>query len=194
MVRLDMADADVRYLDKFQTPLPSSHIRDKLLRDTPWSHEEVVVWGKRHLQPRLTAWYGDKGKHYSYSGASMSPMPWTHLLLALKYEVESFAQTEFNSVLLNLYRNQDDRMGFHSDNEPSLGTDPVIVSLSYGATRVLIFKHKNDKSQKIKHLNLKDSSLLLMSGETQKNWVHGINKHPDPCGARINLTFRNIVK
>lgn len=188
-----LPEADVSFLVRFPFPMSDEAIFSKLYRDTPWVHEEVLVWGKRHLQPRLTAWFGDPGKKYTYSGTVMHPMPWTDLLLSLKRELELLVEQEFNSVLLNLYRNQNDRMGFHSDNEPSLGPDPTIASLSYGATRTLIFKHKRLKHIPPKPLKLTSGSLLLMRGATQRNWNHGINRESVPCGPRINLTFRNIV-
>lgn len=189
-----LEDAHVSFLVRFPFPMTDEDIFKKLLRDTPWVHEKVLVWGKRHLQPRLTAWFGDPGRSYTYSGTVMYPMPWTDLLLALKRELEELVDEQFNSVLLNLYRNQNDRMGFHSDNEPSLGPDPTIASLSYGATRTLIFKHKSRKDLPTKPLKLTSGSLLLMKGATQRNWNHGINKESLPIGPRINLTFRNIIK
>lgn len=189
-----MTEADVSFLVRFPFPMTDEAVFSKLHRDTPWVQEPVVVWGKRHLQPRLTAWYGDPGRSYTYSGTVMHPLPWTDLLLSLKRELEELVDEPFNSVLLNLYRNQNDRMGFHSDNEPSLGPDPTIASLSYGATRTLIFKHKRRKDIPLKSLKLTSGSLLLMKGATQQNWNHGINKEQRPCGPRVNLTFRNIIK
>jgi len=192
--KIPIPDSDVSFLFKFPHPMDGIAIFNKLNSETVWLHEDVVVWGKKHKQPRLTAWYGDPGKSYTYSGTVMHPMPWTNLLLSIRKELEHLTRETFNSVLLNLYRNQDDRMGFHSDNEPSLGNEPTIASLSYGATRTLIFKHKSKKELGPHRLQLPHESLLLMKGNTQKNWVHGINKQSKPCGPRINLTFRNILK
>jgi alkylated DNA repair dioxygenase AlkB len=192
--RILLADADVSFMVRFPFAMSDVDLFRKLNEETRWRHEEVVVWGKRHLQPRLTAWYGDPGRSYTYSGTVMFPLPWTNLLLSLRREVERVTGTGFNSVLLNLYRDENDRMGFHSDNEPSLGQEPTIASLSYGATRTLIFKHKRDKSLEPKKVSLTSGSLLLMKGATQRNWAHGINKEVRRCGPRINLTFRNIMK
>lgn len=194
MTPIQMADADVSFLVQFPHPMANFDIFKKLFEETVWRHEEVLVWGKRHLQPRLTAWYGDPGKSYTYSGTVMFPLPWTNLLLSLKRELEEFVETRFNSVLLNLYRDNNDSMGFHSDNEPSLGKEPAIASLSYGSTRTLIFKHKKDDNIAPKLINLTDGSLLLMKGKTQHFWKHGINREVKKIGPRINLTFRNIVK
>lgn len=188
-----MPEADVSFLRELHTGMPDDRIVRELLEDTPWRQETVVVWGKRHLQPRLIAWYGNKGKAYSYSGISMSPLPWTNLLLHLKRNVEERAQTTFNSVLLNLYRNQNDSMGFHSDDERELGPEPTIASLSYGAERTLVFKHKRDKTVQDFRLALPNGSMLLMKGPTQRNWKHGILKQGRSCGPRVNLTFRNIM-
>ena len=189
---IPMDDADVSYINRFPMPLPDEKIFQKLYEDTMWLHQKVRVWNKEHYQPRLTAWHGDPGRIYVYSGAKMRPEPWTNLLLAIKHEVENITNSRFNSVLLNLYRDHRDRMGFHSDNEASLGYEPVIASLSYGATRTLIFKHKRRKDLATKHIRLGSGSMLLMKGKTQMNWAHGINSESTPCGPRINLTFRYI--
>jgi len=191
---IPMDDADISYLKRLPMPDSDQAIFERLHRETVWLHEEVLVWGKKHFQPRLTAWYGDPGKSYRYSGTVMHPLPWTNLLLSLRRELEALTDARFNSVLLNLYRDQNDRMGFHSDDEPSLGLEPTIASLSYGATRTLIFKHKKLKEIGRKRIPLTSGSLLLMRGPTQKNWVHGIDRESIPCGPRINLTFRNIIK
>jgi alkylated DNA repair dioxygenase AlkB len=193
-ITLSMEGADVSYLPQLPIHLSNEKVFNTLYAETKWQHEQVVVWGKSHFQPRLTAWYGDPGKSYTYSGTVMFPLPWTNLLLSLRREVERVTQFAFNSVLLNLYRDENDRMGFHSDNEPSLGPEPVIASLSFGEVRTLVFKHKRDKAVKNKSLSLPDGSLLLMKGKTQINWAHGINKESRKCGPRINLTFRQIFK
>ena len=174
-----------------QLPLPFSHaeVLTRLLNETPWREESVVVYGKRHLQPRLTAWYGDAS--YTYSGLRLEPLPWTELLLAIRAAVESACGCRFNSVLLNRYRNGRDSMGMHSDDEPELGDDPVIASLSYGATRTFVLRHKRNKQTL--RLPLEDGSLLVMRGQLQRNWLHGINKSARPLGERINLTFRYIA-
>jgi alkylated DNA repair dioxygenase AlkB len=120
----------------------------------------------------------------------LEPLPWTALLLEIRAAVETACGQRFNSVLLNRYRNERDSMGMHSDDEPELGKDPVIASLSYGATRTFILRHKRDK--RTVRLPLEDGSLLLMSGQLQRNWLHGINKSTRPLGERLNLTFRYI--
>jgi len=187
-----MEDADVSFMTHMPLDTQDVEIFRRLKNEIVWRHEKVFVWGKWHLQPRLTAWYGDPGKSYSYSGTEMHSLPWTHLLIEIKNRVEELTGSQFNSVLLNLYRDNRDRMGFHSDNERALGPEPTIASLSYGATRTLIFKHKRVKSLPPKSIALTSGSLLLMKGQTQQNWNHGINSESRPCGPRINLTFRQI--
>ena len=167
-------------------------ILTQLITDTPWRQDEITVYGKRHRQPRLTAWYGDPGTQYSYSGIELQPLDWTPTLLELKTVVEKNCDHSFNSVLLNYYRNGQDSMGMHSDDEAELGPEPVIASLSLGEERALRFKHKTRKDIKPLTLLLPSGSLLVMAGQTQRYWRHGLNKLSRSCGPRINLTFRRI--
>jgi alkylated DNA repair dioxygenase AlkB len=123
----------------------------------------------------------------------MVPLAWTRALLEIKDCVEAAAESEFNSLLINYYRNHRDSMGLHSDDEPELGPAPVIASLSLGKERMFVLKHKRRRSLKVVRLPLASGSLLLMKGDTQRNWRHGIEKEAHPCGPRVNLTFRTIV-
>ena len=189
LLPIPIDDGELALLAQLPLPLPNAEVFARLLRETPWREESVFVYGKRHLQPRLTAWYGDAS--YTYSGLRLAPLPWTALLLEIRAAVEAACGRRFNSVLLNRYRNERDSMGMHSDDEPELGKDPVIASLSYGATRSFILRHKRDK--RTVRLPLEDGSLLLMSGQLQRNWLHGINKSTRPLGERLNLTFRYIA-
>lgn len=173
-------------------PTASSTLLAKLIGETPWRQETITVWGKQHLQPRLVAWYGDPDKAYSYSGVRLKPLPWTDLIMSLRETVERLSSQSFNSVLLNYYRDGNDSMGFHSDDEPELGERPVIASLSVGANRTLVFKSKGPEKTNDIRVQLHDSSLLIMSGDTQKNWKHGIGKVASALGPRVNLTFRTI--
>lgn len=190
--RIPIKDAEVYFFHSVPLPASASSLLATLIAKTPWLEEEVVVWGKRHRQPRLIAWYGDAGHSYKYSGINLAPTAWTPLLLQIKSHVEGVAEERFNSVLLNLYRDNRDSMGMHSDDEPELGPRPVIASLSLGEQRTLVFKHKTDLAVRPVRLPLSAGSLLLMKGDTQKNWKHGINKESRAMGARVNLTFRNI--
>ena len=187
-----MQDAEVYYLRHLSLSEPADDIMQHLIDEVPWKAEKIVVWGKTFPQPRLIAWYGDSGKSYTYSGIHLNPLPWTPVLLDIKSRVEAVVGDEFNSALLNYYRDHRDSMGLHSDDEPELGQCPIIASLSLGEERLFILKHKTRKDLKSVRLKLASSSLLLMKGETQQHWKHGIEKKTCPCGPRVNLTFRRI--
>ena len=181
-------DGQLALLGQLPLPISNDEVFASLIADTDWKSETIRVWGKLHAQPRLTAWHGDKA--YRYSGLTLAPQPFTPLLLTLKAAVEAASGACFNSVLLNYYRDGRDSMGMHSDDEAELGPAPVIASLSFGATRVFLLKHK--RTHALLKLPLDDGTLLLMSGNTQANWLHGINKQTATVGQRVNLTFRFI--
>ncbi|UTF60913.1 alpha-ketoglutarate-dependent dioxygenase AlkB [Gilvimarinus sp. DA14] len=160
-----------------------------VLRDTlRWEQNLISMYGKTVPIPRLNAWYGDAGSRYQYSGASFTPFPWTPELFALKQQLERFSHCRFNSVLANLYRDGNDSVAWHSDDEPELGPEPAIASVSLGQTRRFTLKHKRDKQQVA--LDLAHGDLLLMTGALQKNWVHQLAKTRSAHRPRINLTFR----
>jgi alkylated DNA repair dioxygenase AlkB len=185
--------AEVYYLRHLPLVEPPHIIMRHLIEEIPWRVENIVVWGRTYPQPRLIAWYGDVEKNYTYSGIHLEPLPWTRTLLDIKNRVEAVALTDFNSVLLNYYRDHRDSMGLHSDDEPELGERPILASLSLGEERTFILKHKREKGLKPVRLKLASGSLLLMKGETQRYWKHGIDKETRPCGPRVNLTFRRIL-
>jgi len=186
---IPIEDGELAMLPQLPFPLSNADIFARLLDATPWRAESIVVYGKRHLQPRLTAWYGEA--RYTYSGLTLDPLPMTPLLADLRAAVEAATGHRYNSVLLNQYRDGRDSMGMHSDDEPELGPQPVIASLSYGATRTFILRHKH--SGRTVKVDLTDGSLLLMAGDLQHHWLHGINKSSRKIEPRINLTFRFIV-
>lgn len=162
----------------------------RLLIDTiAWKQEEIKMFGKLLKTPRLTAWYGDK--HYIYSGIKHYPAPWTAELLAIKQRIEPIAGTQFNSVLLNYYRDARDSMAWHSDDERELGENPVIASVSFGQERRFDIRHKQEKGRKYS-IYLENGSLLVMKGNLQHNWEHRIPKSTRPMTERVNLTFRSI--
>jgi alkylated DNA repair dioxygenase AlkB len=191
--RIAIPDADVFYLSDVLRSPERDTILGRLIADVRWRREKIVVWGKTYLQPRLIAWYGDPGSSYTYSGITLNPLPWEALLLELKNLVESTSGSIFNSVLINYYRDQRDSMGLHSDDEPELGARPILASLSLGQERTLTLKHKFTKEVSPVKIRLASGSLLLMKGDTQRFWKHGIEKETRPCGPRVNLTFRRIV-
>jgi alkylated DNA repair dioxygenase AlkB len=156
-----------------------------------WQKEQLFIYGKWLNVPRLTAWYGDPEAYYRYSGVMHAPSAWTHDLQLIKTNLETSCQHTFNSVLANLYRNEHDSMGSHADNEPELGINPFIASLSFGATRLLRFRHAQNHHRI--DIELEHGDLLVMVGSIQKHWRHELPKTRKPKDARINLTFRKIL-
>lgn len=193
-VRIPMPDADVVLKRRFELGASPDDVFARLVAGTAWREENVTMWGKTMLQPRLVAWYGDEGASYVYSGTRHDPLPWTPLLLDLRERVEAATATRFNSVLANLYRNERDSVAMHSDDERELGREPVIASLSLGETRTLVFRHRTDKALRSWKLPLESGSMLLMKGSTQRCWQHGVPKESRPCGPRVNLTFRRVLR
>ncbi|HEU4790212.1 MAG TPA: alpha-ketoglutarate-dependent dioxygenase AlkB [Flavobacterium sp.] len=187
----NLPDAEIIYFPSFLSKEEANSLFQELLENTPWQQDEITVYGKKHLQPRLTALYGNEGKPYSYSNIVMQPHYWTLTLQKIKSLVESASDTNFTAVLLNYYRDGSDSNGWHADNEKELGTNPIIASLSLGAERNFQLKHNFDATQK-KNLILENGSLLLMKGTTQHFWKHQVPKTAKPIGPRINLTFRVI--
>lgn len=190
---LTMPDAQVAFFPEFFQPNESDQIFQKLFEQTNWRQEQIRVYGKKLDLPRLTAWYGDPGKAYSYSGISMLPDSWTEILLKIKERVDAASGVRFNSVLLSLYRTGEDSLSWHQDDEPELGEDPVIASVSFGDTRCFQFRHKARKELSKVSIDLTHGSLLIMKGSTQRFWVHQVPKTVKPVGPRINLTFRVIL-
>lgn len=190
--RLSIPDADVSIIRDFDARLPHAVIFEKLLLDTKWQQREMNMYGRKVLQPRLTAWYGDKDRTYMYSGIRNSPLPWTDLLRDLKRRLEDCTDSQFNSVLLNYYRDNNDSMGFHSDDEKELGPDPTIASFSLGDKRMFLFRRKHVEKPETIAVPLENGSILLMKGATQRNYKHAINRETRACGPRINLTFRRV--
>jgi len=189
MENIPITDGQLGFLERLDLPLPPEELLARRVAGTEWRQETVTVFGKRHLQPRLTAWYGDR--RYTYSGLTLDPQPWTPLLAQVKAAVEAASGHRFNSVLLNFYRDGRDSMGMHSDDEPELGVNPVIASVSLGEERTFILRHK--RTGETRKFALPSGSLLVMAGPTQHHWLHGINKSARKMGPRLNLTFRNIA-
>ena len=165
-----------------------------LLHDIPWQHDEALIYGKHITTARQVAWYGDAGFAYRYSGVTRRALAWTPFLLHLKHAVEQPLQavspTVFNSCLLNRYRNGQEGMAWHSDDEAELGRNTVIASLSFGATRKFALRHRH--SQQKRELMLQHGQLIVMRGETQCHWQHAIMKSSRIEEERVNLTFRTF--
>jgi alkylated DNA repair dioxygenase AlkB len=164
---------------------------DSLLQNIPWKNDEVVIFGKRIVTKRKTAWYGDSNYVYIYSNTIKQALPWTRELINLKQIVENLSNTKFNSCLLNLYHDGNEGMGWHSDDENSIEDNSTIASVSLGAERKFSFKHK--LSNKTISVLLEHGSLVLMKEATQKNWLHSLPKSSKITLPRINLTFRRMV-
>ena len=189
--RLEMIEADVIFYRTFFMEVQANAFYEELYKNANWKQEQIKLYGKLIDLPRRTAWYGDEGRSYTYSGITVTPNPWIPVLLEIKKEIEAVSGVIFNNVLLNLYRGERDSVAWHSDDEPELGHDPIIGSVSFGATRRFQFKHKLDKAPRQK-IDLPHGSYLLMRGSTQHSWLHQVPKETKPRGARINLTFRVI--
>ena len=201
---IELQDAKIVFIEHFFTPSVSDRFLEDLTLNLDWKQGEIRLFGKPVLEPRLSAWYGDEGKTYIYSGKKQEPLPWHKSLFLIKTDIEKYLQkaptndflisknnVTFNSVLCNLYRNGNDSMGWHQDNERALGINPLIASLNFGESRRFLFRRKEDKT--IKHeLLLTHGSLLIMAGAMQHHWQHAVPKEPRRTKQRINLTFRHI--
>lgn len=165
---------------------------DELRAAVPWQQHDVTVFGRTYRQPRLVAWYGDPGRTYSYSGLTLIPSPWIAPILELKALCQELGGATFNSALLNLYRDGDDTVGWHSDDEPAFGREPVIASVSLGAVRRFDLRHK--RSRGTVTVDLPPGSVLVMSGRCQAEWSHRVPRSRRVTEPRINLTFRRIVQ
>ncbi len=181
-----MPQATVQWQPSWLPTADADSLLTQLHQHTPWQQLPISMFGRTVMQPRLLAWYGDHS--YTYSGLTLQPLPWTPLLRDLKARVEAATHSRFNTVLLNLYRDGSDYMGWHKDDEPELGSHPTIASISLGASRRFLFRHTQRKEKR--EFLLDHGSLLLMAGETQTHWQHALPKTQKPMGERINLTFR----
>lgn len=194
---ISLAHADIRYYADFITDQQCWY--EQLVKQLLWQQSHIQLYGKTVAIPRLNAWYGDCGANYGYSGQQLHRQPWLALLQQLKHQLEQLLGCTFNSVLANYYRDGNDGVAWHADDEPELGEQPVIASLSFGATRRFSLKAKPTAWGKAKkpnralHLDLAGGSLLVMAGRTQQFYYHQIAKTQRPVAGRVNLTFRSIV-
>ena len=191
--KIPIKDGDCVLIESFLSVNEANSLFDDLLRNAAWHQPEISIYGRKVKSPRLSAWYGDPGAVYRYSGTVNQPLPWLRSLRPLKRSLEAYIGSEFNSVLLNLYRDGNDAMGWHADDEPELGPLPTIASVSLGGVRRFLMKHRRRRGCSSIKLDLCHGSLLIMSGATQKNWKHSISRTRVPVAPRINLTFRRIV-
>lgn len=191
-INLLSKQGEVYLFDSFFTQKEADDFMQKLQSTIQWKQEPIKIFGKLVMQPRLTAWYGDVDKSYTYSGITMKPINWTKELLEIKKRIETVSNVRFTSALLNLYRDGQDSMGWHRDNEKELGENPTIGSVSFGESR--IFKMRDYVSKEtVTNIELTHGSYLLMQGETQHFWEHQIPKTTKKLKARINITFRKLL-
>lgn len=186
-----LAEELVEYRPGFFTDEESAGLIPVLKDSINWRKETIQMYGKLLDTPRLTAWYGDNSKTYAFSGKKYEPFPWTEELLFIKARVDAACRTTFNSVLLNLYRDGNDSVAWHADDEPELGINPLIASVSFGESRRFDIRQKQD--HKVKYsVQLENGSLFVMKGDLQHNWQHRVPKSTRSIKERINLTFRVI--
>jgi alkylated DNA repair dioxygenase AlkB len=191
-VVLDLPGADVVLYPSFFPAEIATKLFETLRYEIAWRQDDIRLFGRKIAQPRLTAWHGDPERCYTYSGLTMRPEPWTPTLDQIRHAVENASDDQFNSVLLNLYRNERDSNAWHSDDERELGSQPTIASVSLGAMRRFQFRHKTERERRLS-MDLSHGDLLIMRADTQRNWQHQLPKSTRPCGERINLTFRRIL-
>ncbi len=187
-----LKDGEVWYMENFMPADKAAFYFQQLIKTIHWKQEEIKMYGKVYPVPRETAWYGYEGFNYKYSGIMCNPDPWTKELLDIKKVIEHFLPGEdFNSVLLNLYRNGNDKVSWHADDEPELGVNPTIASVSLGATRRFDLKHKTEKDLTLQ-VELEPGSLIIMRGALQHHWLHQVPVQKKINDPRINLTYRTI--
>ena len=200
LVELPLPGASVAFDSEWMSPAEAQALFAALRRQVRWEVHRIRLFGRTVDSPRLSSWIGDADAAYRYSGTDFLPRPWPDALHDLRQRISGVAGEAFNSVLANLYRDGRDAMGWHSDDEPQLGARPLIASLSLGAPRRFVLKPVGAASAAIAprqqdrlELLLPPGSLLLMRGDTQRNYRHALPRTARPVGERINLTFRRIV-
>ena len=190
--RIELPGADITYTRQWLDSTAASAAFEQLLVEVPYSQHRVRMFGRELPSPRLSAWIGDPHASYVYSRVRHEPLPWTPTLVQIRARLLDELGVSFNSVLVNRYRNEQDSMGWHSDDEPELGNAPLIASVSLGAGRQLRFRSRIAGGPRAS-VDLENGSLLLMGGGTQNNYLHAMMKSRRPITERINLTFRSIL-
>ncbi|HEY0659804.1 MAG TPA: alpha-ketoglutarate-dependent dioxygenase AlkB [Lysobacter sp.] len=189
---LPLPDAELAFETQWLPPAAADALFAALRETITWEIHRIRLFGREHASPRLSCWIGDPDASYRYSGMRFEPRPWPAALASIRRRLRDELGIDFNSALANRYRDGRDAMGWHSDSEPELGPMPVIASLSLGATRRFVLKHRVQPELKFA-LDLPHGSLLLMRGDTQRYYRHALPRTTRPVGERINLTFRRIL-
>jgi len=184
-------DLKIRILEDFFNSVDSNKLLKKFISKLPWESMIIKMFGKDTKIPRLQCWIGDEGCEYRYSGKQLNRQIWNQDLIMIRKKIYKELKIDFNSVLANYYRDGKDSMGWHSDDEKELGPNPTIASISFGGERDLVFRNKITKETLA--IPQTNGGLILIDGETQRNWQHSIKKTQKVIGPRINLTFRNII-
>ena len=187
---IQIENGEYIYIPDFYSGNKADEFLNTLMDEIEWKQESMNMYGRTIPFPRLTSWYGESDKPYSFSGITLSPHPWSKELLEIKKDIEPLSNVEFNSVLLNRYRNGNDSISWHTDAEKELGKNPVIASVNFGAERTFQLRHRDTKERI--DIILKHGSLLIMLGELQHFWQHQVPKTKKVKTERINLTFRVI--
>ncbi len=184
-------DGCVHYYGQVFNSDQAQHYFESLMEKIEWKHDEAVLYGKHYITKRKVAWYGNRPFDYTYSNTTKQALPWTETLKKIKSKVETLSGEKYNSCLLNLYHEGNEGMAYHSDDEKALGMQPIIASISLGAERKFLFKHK--KTKQTVSIILEHGSLLLMKGDTQTNWMHRLPPTQKVTRPRINLTFSTMM-
>ncbi|MEE4184338.1 MAG: alpha-ketoglutarate-dependent dioxygenase AlkB [Gammaproteobacteria bacterium] len=193
VIAFALPQAEIRLWPTFLDADDADRMMSRLLEEVPWRRDTVTVFGRAHPIPRLHSWHGDAGARYRWSGLTQVPQPWTPALAELRERLEACLNRRFNSVLANLYRHGRDHMGWHADDEPELGLQPVIASLSLGAQRDFLLRYRGaGAAVDTQRLALPPGSLLVMQGSTQEYWQHSLPRRLRVSDPRINLTFRTV--
>jgi len=183
-------NGNVYYLPQFLSPIESATFYKELLENSTWEQGEIILFGKNIKEPRLKAFYNESSLSYTYSGKALKSTPYNPIISNIQQRLNKISVT-YNCCLANLYRDGKDYMGYHSDNEAALKVNPSIASLSLGASRKMLFKHK--KTDERIELILHSGDLVLMTDwETQQYWKHSIPKTKKVLKPRINLSFRTL--
>lgn len=189
---IPLEDGEITFYRSWLKPRQAEDYFKRLQSEIRWEQSVIQVYGKPCPIPRLNAWYGDPGMGYSYSGLTLEPLPWTPSLAKIRQLLEQQLGQSFNSVLANYYRDGRDSVSWHSDNEPELGTNPVIASVSLGGERRFVLKHRRRRDLQPISITLPAGSLLVMAGTTQHHWLHQVPKTTRHVLPRINLTYRRV--
>jgi alkylated DNA repair dioxygenase AlkB len=183
----------IEYRPSIFTTEESNRLMEAFIKEVPWEQKSQLMYGKEVITPRLTAWFGDAGVDYSLTGKSREPLPWSPELLLIKNKIEPFADAKFNSVLLNYYRDGNDSVSWHTDNDGIPGKNWIVASVSFGQPRRFDIRYRDDHAVKYSVM-LENGSYLLMKGGFQEKWQHQVPKEKSAILPRINLTFRKLQR